>query len=92
MPSLPHLARRLLAPRCRYACAFTQAAGVAATWTQSKSSDSPEVQIKVPVPQAARGRDVKMELHPRRLSLALDGKTLLAGSLADVGEIRLDGE
>ena len=65
-----------------------QAAGVSATWSQTTD----DVLIKVAVPADTRGRDVQFDLHPRRLSLALGGKTLLGGGLNDVGEIKVDGE
>ena len=67
---------------------LAQADGVVATWSQTTD----DVLIKVQVPPATRGRDIKFDLHPKRLSVALDGKPLLAGALTDVGEIKADGE
>jgi hypothetical protein len=50
-----------------------------------------DVLIKVPVPPGTRGKDVAFEVHPTRLSLAVQGEPLLAGGLADAGAIKLDG-
>ena len=65
-----------------------QADGLAVTWDQNQD----EVFLKVPVAEGAKGRDVAFEVHPGRLSLALGGDVLLAGSLADAGEIDVDGD
>ncbi|KXZ47378.1 hypothetical protein GPECTOR_36g99 [Gonium pectorale] len=56
------------------------------TWAQTTD----EVQVTVPVPEGVRGRDVKFEIHPRRLRLAVRGEAVLEGSLADAGEVRVD--
>jgi hypothetical protein len=66
----------------------TQADGLAVTWDQNQD----EVFLKVPVAEGVKGRDVAFEVHPGRLSLALGGDVLLAGSLADAGEIDVDGD
>eukprot|EP00798_Chlamydomonas_sp_ICE-L_P013480 gene13479-19338_t len=47
-----------------------------------------EVFIRVPVAESVRG---KFEVHPKRLSLHVDGNSMLEGSLEDVGSIKLDG-
>ena len=59
-----------------------------ASWSQTTD----DVLIKVQVPPATRGRDIKFDLHPKRMSVELDGRPLLAGSLSDVGEVKVDGE
>ena len=64
-----------------------QGPGVSASWTQTTD----DVLIKVPVPPSTKGRDLKFDIHPKRLNLALDGNMLLGGSLNDVGEIKVDG-
>ena len=64
-----------------------QARGTAASWSQTTD----DVFIRVGVPQATRGRDLKFDLHPKRLNLSLNGSQLLTGSLSDVGEIKADG-
>lgn len=56
-------------------------------WSQTPD----DVLIKVPVSDSTRGRDLKFEVHPKRLSLKLEGKALLEGSLVDAGEIKADG-
>ena len=61
--------------------------GLAVTWEQNQD----EVFLKVPVAEGTKGRDVVFEVHPGRLSLALGGDVLLAGSLSDAGEIDVDG-
>ncbi len=65
-----------------------QAPGCKPTWTQNTE----EVLLTVPVGSAVRGKDVLFEAHPRRLQLAVGGEQLLGGSLADAGEIDVDGE
>lgn len=63
-----------------------EADGTKATWSQTPD----DVLIKVPVDPSTRGRDLKFEVHPKRLSLKLNGKPLLEGSLKDAGEIVCD--
>ena len=65
-----------------------QADSVVASWSQTTD----DVLIKVQVPPATRGRDIKFDLHPKRMSVELDGRPLLFGSLSDVGEVKVDGE
>jgi hypothetical protein len=65
-----------------------QAEGVPVSWSQSTD----EVQIKVPVDDSVRGKDVDFEVHPTRLRLAVQGKTLLQGGLQDAGSIAVDSE
>jgi hypothetical protein len=48
--------------------------------------------VVVPVPEGVRGRDVALEVHPKRLRLAVRGEPVLVGSLVDAGEVRVDGE
>ncbi|MEW5301586.1 MAG: hypothetical protein WDW36_004437 [Sanguina aurantia] len=57
-----------------------------ATWSQSTD----EVFIQVPVASSTKGRDVKLEVHPKRLQLRVEGATVLEGSLVDCGEIVVD--
>jgi hypothetical protein len=38
-----------------------------------------------------RGRDLKFEVHPKRMSLRLNGEPLLEGSLEDAGQVNHDG-
>ncbi|GLC52362.1 hypothetical protein PLESTB_000621000 [Pleodorina starrii] len=56
------------------------------TWSQT----SDEVQVVVPVAEGVRGRDVALEVHPKRLRLAVGGRAVLSGSLEDAGEVRVD--
>ena len=39
-----------------------------------------------------RGRDIQFEVHPKRMVVSLRGTPLLEGSLADCGEVNVDGE
>ncbi|GIL57128.1 hypothetical protein Vafri_12342 [Volvox africanus] len=55
-------------------------------WSQTTD----EVQVEVPVAEGVRGRDVTLEVHPRRLRLAVRGQSVLSGSLADAGEVTVD--
>jgi hypothetical protein len=64
-----------------------QAPGCSPTWTQNTE----EVIVRVPVDAGTRGRDVAFEAHPKRLLLKVGGQELLGGSLADAGEIDIDG-
>ncbi|GAX82175.1 hypothetical protein CEUSTIGMA_g9603.t1 [Chlamydomonas eustigma] len=63
-----------------------EAPDVSASWTQSTD----EVFIKIPVSPDTRGRDITLEIHPKRLCVMKDGKALIEGSLADVGQIKVD--
>jgi hypothetical protein len=65
-----------------------QAEKLKVTWDQTTD----EVLIKVPIAADVKGKDVKFEVHPKRLQLQAKSNTLLEGSLADAGEIDLDGE
>lgn len=46
--------------------------------------------IRVPVAPGVRGKDVQLEVHPKRLRLAVQGQDVLHGSLVDAGEVRVD--
>eukprot|EP00199_Chlamydomonas_sp_CCMP681_P002579 CAMPEP_0119108918 /NCGR_PEP_ID=MMETSP1180-20130426/16179_1 /TAXON_ID=3052 ORGANISM="Chlamydomonas cf sp, Strain CCMP681" /NCGR_SAMPLE_ID=MMETSP1180 /ASSEMBLY_ACC=CAM_ASM_000741 /LENGTH=339 /DNA_ID=CAMNT_0007094595 /DNA_START=13 /DNA_END=1032 /DNA_ORIENTATION=- len=81
--SAPCTSRRL---RLGVQALLQQAEGQGVTWKQSVD----DVRIKVPVGSEVRGRDLKFEVHPRRLSLRLGGQPLLEGSLTDAGEISVD--
>ncbi|KIY99530.1 hypothetical protein MNEG_8433 [Monoraphidium neglectum] len=63
------------------------APGCSASWTQNTE----EVILRVPVDPAVRGKDVQFEAHPKRLALKVKGEDLISGSLADAGEIDVDG-
>eukprot|EP00798_Chlamydomonas_sp_ICE-L_P016659 gene16659-22911_t len=80
--SLGNSHQRVLPPS-----ALTQGKGVNVTWDQNTD----EVFIRVPVAESVRGKSVKFEVHPKRLSLHVDGNSMLEGSLEDVGGIKLDG-
>jgi hypothetical protein len=78
---------RLWAPPAT-AVHHAQAPGCGASWTQNTE----EVILRVPVDPAVRGKDVQFEAHPKRLALKVKGEDLISGSLADAGEIDVDGE
>ena len=65
-----------------------QAEGVNVTWEQTVD----DVFVRVPVSDAIRGRDIQLEVHPKRLSLRVGGQPLLEGSLVDAGEANVDSE
>ncbi|KAJ9534982.1 hypothetical protein QJQ45_029659, partial [Haematococcus lacustris] len=83
-----------------------QASGLAVSWRQTVDNVLIDVPVDPQASQAhgsrmqaalpsvpsfrVRGRDLKFELHPRRLALSLHGEPLLAGSLEDCGAINLD--
>lgn len=50
------------------------------------------VSLTVPVSEGVKGRDVKLEVHPKRLRLSVGGKAVLEGGLEDAGEVAVDGE
>ncbi|KAG1680814.1 hypothetical protein FOA52_008147 [Chlamydomonas sp. UWO 241] len=80
---------RAAAPRrtaLRAQALLKEADGVSASWTQTPD----DVLIRVPVDASVRGRDISFEVHPKRLSLAVDGKQLLAGNFAGGGDVNAD--
>ncbi|GFR41782.1 hypothetical protein Agub_g2544 [Astrephomene gubernaculifera] len=84
---------RYLSVRSRRTAVRTQALlkeaeSVARRVKWSQTAD--EVSVVVPVPADVRGRDVKLEVHPKRLRLAVSGQAVLEGSLEDAGEVRVD--
>ena len=65
-----------------------QAPSAAASWSQTPD----EVLLRLRVPPETRGKDVSFEAHPERLAVALrGGESLAAGSLADAGDVDVDG-
>mmetsp|Transcript_46993 Transcript_46993/g.119879 ORF Transcript_46993/g.119879 Transcript_46993/m.119879 type:complete len:486 (-) Transcript_46993:396-1853(-) len=64
-------ARRMVVPRA----SLKASPGFKPTWSQSTN----EVLIKLPIPEEVRGGDVALEVHPKRLSLAVRGEPALAG-------------
>eukprot|EP00798_Chlamydomonas_sp_ICE-L_P013483 gene13483-19340_t len=73
-------------PLCSQAGGFQNMAR-GSTWDQNAD----EVFIRVPVAESVHGKSVHSEVHPKRLSLHVDGNSMLEGSLEDVGGIKLDG-
>ena len=65
-----------------------QAEKLNVTWDQTTD----EVLIKVPIAADVKGKDIKFEVHPKRLQLQAKGSTLLDGGLEDAGEVDLDGK
>ncbi|GLI64268.1 hypothetical protein VaNZ11_007483 [Volvox africanus] len=91
--SRPVVGRHRLGARCRRSTvsvkALLKTEGPFADqirWSQTTD----EVQVEVPVAEGVRGRDVTLEVHPRRLRLAVRGQPVLSGSLADAGEVMVD--
>ncbi|KAG2496687.1 hypothetical protein HYH03_005105 [Edaphochlamys debaryana] len=56
------------------------------SWTQTAD----DVSVSVPVNNGVKGRDVKLEVHPKRMKLAISGVPVLEGGLEDAGEVRVD--
>ncbi|KAG2429099.1 hypothetical protein HYH02_014137 [Chlamydomonas schloesseri] len=56
------------------------------SWSQTAD----EVSLAVPVADGVKGRDVKLEVHPKRLRLTVGGKAVLEGGLEDAGEVAVD--
>ena len=54
--------------------------------------DTEEVTLLLSVPKQIGSKDVQLTIHPKRLDLVVDGRSLLSGSLEDVGEVNVDGE
>lgn len=65
---------------------LTPRAGTDVKWYQSTD----EVFVKVPVNTDVKGKDVKLEVHPKRLSLKINNEEALHGSLVDAGEVNVD--
>ncbi|PNW76980.1 hypothetical protein CHLRE_10g417500v5 [Chlamydomonas reinhardtii] len=61
-------------------------AGRSVSWSQTAD----EVSLTVPVSEGVKGRDVKLEVHPKRLRLSVGGKAVLEGGLEDAGEVAVD--
>jgi CS domain len=56
-----------------------QGKGVEATWTQ----DTTTVHVGVAIDEGTRGRDINLEVHPRRMVLKINGQTALEGDFDD---------
>lgn len=53
------------------------------------SSAPMTTRAQVPVPEDTRGKNIDLEVHVKRLSLRLNGRPILEGSLADVVRLHL---
>lgn len=82
-PQPPRRARA----RCVRARALLATATDGVSWSQTVD----EVSILVPVQPETRGRDVQLDVQPKRMALRVDGKAVLEGSLADAGEVDVLG-